>query len=254
MPTVRRLDQIILDRLRASERHYPINVLPDLIRDTFAGAAKTLDKPGFYFRTAGAVAESHRMIEYALERQGEEEFIVGYNNQVALGYPWVLCGNMLTPTPAGGGVAVLDETAYVGIQMGSYGVPPPFPSVAGQAVLMLRQHIKSRGTFDFVVSDGNGGPSTIVSNPAIPWSAEGGHRVMIVSDPVVQAAYAMVDEIMLGPVTFRANYASFFSLSNPLTGMFLTSGVQTGPAILFAMFSSFMSGHYFTTGVGDIAP
>jgi hypothetical protein len=249
MPTINPFPPEIAYRRKRLERFYPFSVLPSTIRNTFAGATIVHENPGVMLTTAGAVIETNKMIELQVERELTDEFVEGFNNKDAFGYLSAIgCQFWSHPFTA----ANIDEAAFVGIQWCGFGTAPPFADPAGQALVQLRQHLKTKGTWDLVASMGDGTPNQIATLTDVPFVPTGeGHRVMLVSDPFAPSVYGLIDDRVIGPLPVQFELANRFVLNTQWSGFFITSGVQTGACVIQAMFSSFHSGQYDTHGPGS---
>jgi hypothetical protein len=249
MPTINPFPPEIAYRRKRLERFYAFSVLPSTVRNTFAGATIVHDNPAVFLTTAGGVAESNKMIELQVEKQVTDELVEGFNNKDGYGYLLAIGCQFFAGafTPAN-----IDETAYVGIELGGFGVAPPFPDPAGQGLVMLRQHLKTKGTWDLVASMGDGTGNQIATLTDVPFTPPGeGHRVMIVSDPYAPSVYGLIDNRVIGPISIQMELANRLALNTVYSGIFITGGVQTGACTIQAMFSSFHSGHYDTHGPGS---
>lgn len=235
----------IMDFLhRNAIRYYPFAVQPVATRNTFANSAITFDLPGLYLSLGTSVTEINKMYEARVERRLNDEFIEGPANRDGADYTRVIGCQFWANTSV---PANTDETAYAGIQFWSYGVAPPFPSIAGQAVIQLRQHLKSKGTWDLIASIGDGSATASTQLTNVPNVPPGeGHRVQLISDPSTNTVSGIIDNVVIGPIPFNFGNRVPYNLNNDESGFFITSGVATGVSAITADFSSFYSAHLNT--------
>jgi uncharacterized protein DUF2793 len=238
----------IRERLKTLERFYPFSVVPTTQYNTYAGGEGTitLETPAVILQQTVAALRSNKIIEVRVETKSSDEFVEGFDNSDGNQFPMSIGCQMWASAFT---AANVDEACFAGIEWGGYGVTTqPFPTLAGQGLVMLRQHLKTKGTWDLLCSLGDGSATSIATLTDVAFTPPGeGHRLMLVSDPFAGKVYGYIDGRKIGPLTFNMWQANMQGLAVLQSGLFMTSGVQTGSGSLIqAYFSSFHSAHYNT--------
>lgn len=239
------------ERSRRLDRWYAFETLPVQVRNTFAaGFAISHDRPGIYF-TSGAPLNSNKMLEFALEREINDVTFEGPTNSDPQGFIQEIVGSWWSSQAAD---PTQDDTAYIGVEMYSFGTAPPFAAAPTCPVVQLRQHLKDANNWSLYSAKGDSTAGTTVPFTVARVGPGEGHRVKLQINPYNFTITATVDGIVRAVITDPAVYPDMgVATTFPTTrwGIFVTSGVQAVAGPIGCEFAGFRITSFDTDGPGS---
>lgn len=223
------------------ERHYPFNVAPGTKRNTFAGATIALEPPCLRLQSAGAVAESNKLIEAYAEAWYSDMSnggIVGPASTVTGDFRRTIRCLLSVGADQPGNIS----GAWGAIGYGSFDANTP-PAGAGAAgYLQVRRSLADPASFTVVSRTGDS--VTLPETATFTNADTDSSMVEIELDPFALSARVLVGGVvkwtLSDPLKYPGNFANTAAYPAPAVEMLLWSGTQTGACTCVALFSGLM--------------
>ncbi len=243
-------EDAVFNDLNKLVRHYAFEVEPPQVMKTFpAGDFKNIERPSFYWHSAGSAVESNKIYEMALEREINDVLFEGPDSSDAMDYPLLVdgqwWGSAQTPANIAGG--------FIAVEIYTMNRIPPFDAAPSAPCVMLRQSLKDKTYWELCVAKGDGvTPSTIMPF-TIPLkegtSAGEGHRVALYYNFQTKTIKAWVDGVVRATFNDAATFpdpANLVAQTTRIGLLVYTTGTNTGTSVIYGAWSAWRCTSYGT--------
>jgi len=224
-------------------RVYPFSVMPTTERID-AQMHAVLEPPGLILGTVTPAA--NKIAEVRIEENLTYNFLTGPSGEFWYQYATEIACTIGPQFPTQG-----STTMFAGIEIGTFGQSPPFPSAPGVAVVQLRWNYgNTRWELVSAAGDGSAAQVAILTGSGTFTGPGATGRARLLYDPVNRKVQAYMNGVLGAEITDITKLPQFANMATPFfCGAFATSGVSAG-AIMAPVFSACHCKSYNTTKPG----
>lgn len=218
---------------------FPFTVAPFELRKVGTWTA-TLLAPGFNVTQGAAGAD--KIDEFSVVRLGADTFLE-LRKMFTDGGTVERCACFVGPY----GRVNPTATTYAGIELGSFGQGPPFPSVAAHGAVAQLRHVYSTDKIELLLQLGDGvaGEHIVQLDPVGSGIYPHGVYLELVHDTIANEVRAYVDGVLGARVTGASAYfdPGAYPSIETIAGLFVTSGSNAAANSTQAIFSHWQYGY-----------